>query len=196
MDLQRIQIKIATDAPANINLDPFLEIFARWRMEKDHPAEWVDLADYAHMSRGPGIVLVGHRCNISFDLTNPGPGILYFAKKGLSGSLAERIAAAFHDCFELTSRLLAEKEFPANVHLRTDAIEIRLADRLQAPNNAATDQEVRPALRQVLDVLLGPSQYELTRQSDSGEAYGFSIQSKAPAPLDLLLERVTPTTRP
>lgn len=196
MDLQRIQIKIAADAPANSNLDPFLEIFARWRMEKDHPAEWVDLADYAHMVRGPGIVLVGHRCNISFDLTNPGPGILYFAKKGLQGSLAERIATAFHDCFEMTKRLLSEKEFPSNIHLRTDAIEIRFADRLQAPNDAATDKELQPALRQVLDSLLGQNQYELNPQRDLGEAYGFSIRSKTPEPLDVLLERVTATTRP
>ncbi|MBI4460417.1 MAG: hypothetical protein HY648_10215, partial [Acidobacteria bacterium] len=66
-NLQRIQIKILSGAPAGLSLDPFIEIFGRWRKES-HPAEWVDLADYAHVPRGPGIVLIGQRCNFSVDM--------------------------------------------------------------------------------------------------------------------------------
>lgn len=195
-NLQRIQIKIRTDAPSAVNLDPFLEIFGRWRHEKEDPAQWVDLADYAHMPRGPGIVLVGHRCNISFDLTPPGPGILYAAKKGLGGSQAERMASAFQSCLEFTKRLTAEKEFPVNIHLRPDAIEIRFNDRLDTPNEAAIDQELRPALRQVLDALFGSKDYKLISQSDPKQSYGFSIAAKKVESVDVLLERMVQTTKP
>jgi len=195
-DLQRIQIKIAADALSDVSLDAFLKIFGRWRTEKEHPAEWVDLADYAHMAAGPGIVLIGRRSSISFDLTPPGPGILYVARKGLTGSHAERIASAFAAGLKLTERLIGEKEFPGNIRLRPDAIEVRFLDRLQTPNNQETDSELRPALRQVLDALLGPNAYQLSPQIGSGQACGFSITLKNSEPLDVLLGRLAHAVRP
>jgi hypothetical protein len=195
MNLQRIQIKIASNAPADLALEPFIEIFGRWRKEKEHPAEWVDLADYAHMVRGPGIVLIGQRCNFSFDMADGGPGILYAAKKGLSGSAEERIASAFEWCLEMTERLAGEKEFPFGVALQTDTMEIRLNDRLETANTAATDEEVRPAVIQVLDRLFGPKGYNLTLHSDPAQCYGFSIAAKKAEPLDVLRKRLLADVR-
>ena len=189
-NLQRIQIKIACDAPPGLSLDPFLEIFARWRKES-HPAEWVDLADYAHLPRGPGVVLVGQRCNFSFDLADPGPGILYAAKKGLSGSHAERLGAAFQWCYEFSKRLIAEPEFPKDVRLRTDALELRFNDRLETPNNAPTDAELRPAVEQLLNVVFGSGEYELIPHSEPADCYAFTVHAKKAVPLDTLLARTS-----
>ncbi|MBI4463409.1 MAG: hypothetical protein HY647_01785 [Acidobacteria bacterium] len=188
-DLQRIQIKIPSDAPPSLNLDSFLVIFSRWRKEKEHPAEWVDLADYAHVPRGPGMVLIGQRCNLSFDLADPAPGILYTAKKGLAGSLTERLVSALQGCLELALRLSAEPEFPPDVHLQTDWLELRLPDRLETPNTPATDRLLRPIVEHVLSTLYGHARYELTPQSDSKQCYGFSVRTRASQPLEALLER-------
>jgi hypothetical protein len=188
--LQRIQIKIQSDAPPGLRLDPFLEIFGRWRMEKEHPAEWVDLADYAHIARGPGVVLIGHQCNLALDVSDPGPGILYAAKKGLSGSSGERITAALRGCLEMSKRLSAEPEFPKGVRLRTDQIEIRFNDRLETPNTPATDAELQPAVREAFNALYGPGAYELIPPSDPKQPYGFSVKAKAAEPLDALLDRL------
>ena len=188
-NLQRIQIKVGTEVSPAFNLDPFMAIFARWRKDKLHPAEWVDLADYAHMLRGPGIVLVGQRCNFAMDLSGPGPGILYAAKKGLSGSYTERVLSAFKWCFDLANLLAAENEFPKDLRLRTDLIELRFNDRLETPNNAATDSELQPIVRQVLDTLFGAENYELIPQADPAQTYGFSIAANKAEHLDLLLER-------
>ncbi len=65
----------AADAPPDFQLDPFLAIFGRWRQDKTHPAEWVDLADYAHMAEGPGILLAGHQGNFVVDRARPGLGL-------------------------------------------------------------------------------------------------------------------------
>jgi hypothetical protein len=188
-DLQRIHIKILSNAPPTLKLEPFIEIFGRWRGEKNHPAEWVDLADYAHVPRGPGIVLVGQRANLAFDMADPAPGILYASKKGLTGSHLERLSAAMKSCLELTKRLIAEPEFPKGVALRTDALELRFADRLVTPNTPATDEELRPVVRQAMDRLFGENGYQLAAQSDSQEAYGFSVRAKKAEPLDALLKR-------
>jgi hypothetical protein len=189
-DLQRIQIKMAADAPAGLSLEPFLVIFARWRKEK-HPAEWVDLADYAHLPRGPGIVLVGHRCSIAFDLADPGPGILYTARKGLSGTPAERFASAFAGCLDLARRLTAEPEFPKDVRLRPGSLELRFNDRLETPDTPETDAELRPVVEQGLSKLFGAGEYDLRRIRDSENVYGFSVQARKSEPLDALLGRLS-----
>ncbi|MBI3895794.1 MAG: hypothetical protein HY313_07660 [Acidobacteria bacterium] len=189
-NLQRIQIKIFSNAPRDLSLEPFLEIFARWRKEK-HPAEWVDLADYAHISRGPGIVLIGQRCNFAFDMADPAPGILYTAKKGLTGTPLERLHSALQWFLELSQRLVGESEFPSSAMPRTDLLEIRFTDRLETPNAASTTMELRPAVQQMLDVIYGSCGYELIPQTDARQCYGFSVQAKQALPLGALLEHIT-----
>jgi hypothetical protein len=198
MDLQRIQIKMLTDASANLNLDPFLDIFGRWRGEKDHPAGWVDLADYAHVPRGMGIVLVGFQANFAFDMTDDegrtAPGILYAARRGLTGTYAERIASALRSCLDLSKRLVAEKEFPQGVHLRTDALEIRFADRLVTPNTKAVYEELCPSVVQVLDRLYGSDtsgSYQLRPLTDPAELLGCSVRAKKSEPLEILQQRLS-----
>ena len=194
MDLQRIYIKILTDAPPTLNLEPFLVIFARWRAEKNHPAgwptEWVDVADYAHVSRGAGILLAGFNTNFSFDMADPAPGILYAARKGLSGTHAERIALALRSAVEMSRRLTAEPEFPKNVHVRMGEMEVSFPDRLECPNNSATDRELRPPLQQILDRVLGSGRYDLVRNGDPAQAYGFSVRAKSKEPLEAMLQRL------
>ena len=188
-NLQRIQIKIASDAPAGLKLEPFIEIFSRWRKEP-HPAAWVDLADYAHLPRGPGIILVGQRCNLSFDMAEPGPGILYSAKKGLAGSHAGRIGSALRGCLEFSKRLIGEPEFPPGVRLQTDSLEIRFHDRLETPPTTSTHEELRPVVEQVLNSLYGEGEYELRPQTNPKECFGFSVRANKAEPLDALFERV------
>jgi hypothetical protein len=188
-----------SDAPATLDLSPFLDIFGRWRHEKDHAAGWVDLADYAHVPRGAGIVLVGFNANFAFDMTDDGgrssPGILYAAKRSLTGSYAERLSTVLKSCFELTRRLMAEKEFPRAVRLRSDALEIRFADRLVTPNTKEMYEELCPAVLQVLDRLYGPTStgcYQVTPysdpDSDPAEVLGCSVKAQKAEPLETLVQ--------
>jgi hypothetical protein len=151
----------------------------------------VDLADYAHVSRGPGVVLVGFSANFSFDMAGPAPGILYAARKGLSGTHEERVALVLRSCVELSRRLIAEPEFPKDVHVRLGEMEFNFPDRLEFPNTPATDQELRPAVQEILDRVLGANRYELTRHADPMQAYGFSVRAKSKEPLDALLQRLS-----
>jgi hypothetical protein len=191
MDFQRIQIKILTDAPATLNLEPFLAIFARWRADNNHPAGWVDVADYAHVSRGAGVLLAGLNTNVSFDMEDPAPGILYMARKGLNGTSAERIALALRSAVEISRRLIAEPEFPKDVHVRMGEMELNFPDRLESPNDAATDRELRPAVQQILDRVFGANRYDLSLHSNLTQAYGFSIRAKSKEPLEAMLQRLS-----
>ena len=189
-EIQKVSVKILSNAPPTLDLDPLLSVFARWRTESAHPAQWVDLADYAHMARGAGIVLIGHLCNFAFDMGSPSPGILYARKKGLDGAVEDRLLTVFHDCFEMAQRLRAEPEFPAGVGLETGRLELAFNDRLETHNTERTDELLRSSVKAALDRLFGSGGYELHRQSDPAKLYGFSVRAPGAADLPDLIGRL------
>ena len=199
MDIQKITVKLFTDAPAAVNLDPFLSIFGRWRHEESHRAGWVDLADYAHVAKGPGIVLVGRQGSLSLDLAEPGPGILWNNKKELDGSIEDRVLETFRRGMALARRLMAEREYPESFKPRAGFWELSFNDRVELPNDSATDRLLRPAVDAALDSLLGGGSYMIIRQSDAYSRYGFMIHCNGVDCLDGLLgklERASPDGSP
>lgn len=171
-DLQRIDLKLLLEVDGEPDLDAFLVIFDRWRKQKDHPCDWVDLADYAHMPTGPGILIVGKRDAFSVNLNAPGPGLLTSTRRGLAGTLEQRFRAAFDRARDLNAAVLAEAEFPAEFKPRQGNWEVFVNDRLQFPNSDASDAEIRPALAAALGMAPGA----LRRRAQRSGRLGYSVQ--------------------
>lgn len=171
-NLQRIDVKLLLDCPPDPDLDHFLVIFDRWRKADDHPADWVDLADYAHMPGGPGILIAGKRDTFSVNLNPPGPGLLTSVRSGLEGSLEDRFREALRRAREFNAAVMAEPEFPAEFSVREGAWEIYVNDRLGFPNTDPTDRLVRPAVA----AALGVAPESLTRDPDSRNRLGYSAR--------------------
>ena len=171
-DLQRIDLKLLLAAPATPDLDPFLVIFDRWRKVADHPSDWVDLADYAHMPLGPGILIAGKRDTFSVNLNPPGPGLLTSVRSGLDGGLEERFRTGFERARELNAALLAEPEFPPEMVPIEGAWEVFANDRLLCPNTDQMDAVVKPALAAALGV--EPSRCQ--RHSNPAGRLGYSVR--------------------
>lgn len=171
-NLQRIDVKLLLDCPPDPDLDQFLVIFDRWRKADDHPADWVDLADYAHMPGGPGILIAGKRDTFSVNLNPPGPGLLTSVRRGLEGSLEDRFREALRRAREFNAAVMAEPEFPAEFSVREGAWEIYVNDRLGFPNTDPTDRLVRPAVA----AALGVAPESLTRDPDSRNRLGYSAR--------------------
>ncbi len=175
--LQRIDVKLLLDAPADLDLDPFLAIFDRWRKQLDHPSDWVDLADYAHMPSGPGILIAGKRDTFSVNLNPPGPGLLTSVRNGLEGNLENRFREALRRARELNSAVLAEPDFPVGFRVIDGAWEVFLNDRLRFPNSDESDSIVRRGLATALGVSPG----SLARHSVSYDRLGYSVRLGSPA---------------
>jgi hypothetical protein len=184
VDLQKINIKIFIDVPARIRLEPFLNIFARWREDKSDPAEWIDLADYAHVANGPGVMLIGRQGNLSADLCEPGPGLLYANKSGLSGRLEDRVLETWRRGLTLVRRLHADPDYPGELQPRPGAWEITFNDRLVAPNTDETDQVLQPGVRTVARKLFGTDGFALVRQADSERRCAYSLNALNEIDLD------------
>lgn len=190
-DLQRIELKVLVDAEGELNLDPLLTIFDRWRQDSESPSDWVDLADYAHMPKGPGVMMAGKRENFALDLNDPGPGIFFSGKKDFSGSLEERFLEAFRRFLTLAAALVAEQEFPAEFRVRPGDWEVVVNDRLDFPNTDESDRAVRPGLEAALDKLFGRASYSIERESDPQRRLGYSVRAQGAPTLSDLLARAS-----
>ena len=164
-------------APPNFSVDPFLSIFARQRDKQENFENWIDLADYAHMPRGAGMLLVSHRANFSIDLGDPGLGFLYAGKLGLTGSIEERILKTFDRCLALVEVLLEQPEYPHSLEPSWGSWELFINDRLTAPNTTQTDTTLRNSIEAALDLLFGADGYKIDLQSDPRKRYGVSIRA-------------------
>ncbi len=173
LDLQRIDVKLLLDGPTDPDLDRFLVIFDRWRNAETHPSDWVDLADYAHLPSGPGILIAGKRDTFSVNLNPPGLGLLTSVRRGLEGCLEDRFREALRRAEELNAAVMAEPEFPADFTVREGAWEVFLNDRLAFPNTDELDRLVRPAVAGALGVV--PE--SLVRHSDSRARLGYSARA-------------------
>lgn len=190
-DLQRIDWKVQVEAPEKYSVDPLLTVFDRWRQETDAPEDWVDLADYAHMARGPRVMMAGKRDHFSLDTNVPGPGLLVQTRKGLSGSIEERFIEAMKRHLTLSIRLTGEKEWPANLVPQGARWSVAINDRFNFPNDDATEAALKPGLTAALDRIFGKDGYTLTRDEDPQRRYGYTIQAKKARTLTEILGSVS-----
>jgi hypothetical protein len=187
MDLQRIDLKALLDAPREASLDSLLAIFGRWRNDKAHPARWVDVADYAHMSRGAGVMLIGKQGLFGVTRFDPGLGLLYSGRGGYEGPCEKRVLETFRRHLALATALFREPEYPAGLKTLNGSWDLSINDRLDFPNTEETGRLLHPPIRAALDKLFGPGSYELTPESDRQRRYGFTVRTKT-IDLDRLLD--------
>lgn len=128
----RIQVKIYADKP--LATDLFIPVFHQWIREKRLDELAIDVADYEHVHDGPGVVLIGHAFDYSWDLGEGRAGIMYTRKRDAPESEA-RLTDAVRRAL-LGAKLLEQDPALKGLSFRTDELLVRLPDRLHAP---ATD---------------------------------------------------------
>jgi hypothetical protein len=132
---KRLAIKLFATRPiARADLHPFIGVFHRFIQDAAVPGLLVDVADYAHVPDGPGILLVGHDVDYGIDLAGGRTGLLTTRKHAGEAGLADLF------CTTLANALAAARAIEADgsvsVRFAPDAIEVAFPDRLAAPNTA------------------------------------------------------------
>jgi len=180
MELQHLNIKFFVDQPETVDLDAFLAVFNAWIQEQVIADELlIDVADYRHVTAGPGVILIGHEANYSLDNTGNRLGLLYNRKATLAGTNQQRLRHA------VRAALLAAERLGAQPGLKFSGHELQLTvnDRVLAPNTDDTWQAAQPELAAFFDALYGPGQYSLERRPEPRER--FTVDVKADGQYDL-----------
>jgi len=153
MQATKFQVKLYTRA-GDIELEKIVPVFHEWiRTEKIPDELLIDVADYAHVPQGPGVVLVGHQSDYYLDVADDRPGLLYSRKRGFEG----RFEAGIYDAFRraLSACQLLEEESSLGLEFATNEVLFRVQDRLNAPNDKATYEAYGPVLEETARALFG-----------------------------------------
>ena len=176
MDLQHVNVKVFVDGDLPVGLDQFVEVFHRWTSEQSMEEMLIDVADYAHVPAGPGIVLIGHEADYALDHADERWGLLYNRKAIVDGDslacLEQAFRAATHAC------ALLEAEFAAE-QLKFDRHRLRAVvnDRALAPNTAETLTDCQPVLEAFAEQVFASGTWEIMVDSEPRRRFAVEIHS-------------------
>ena len=144
-DVVRIGAKLYAENPESVAPEAYIPLFHGWIQGRVLDGVPIDVADYAHVPDGPGVMLIGHEADRSLDLGEGRPGALYQRKRDLEGTLEERFALVLAEADRMAD-LIESGHASGGVRFGRDEILIRVNDRLNAPNDDVTLDVLRPAV--------------------------------------------------
>jgi len=162
MEVHRLGVKFFAADPSSVRLDAFIPIFHGWIQKQNLTGHLlIDVHDYSHTHQGPGILLVAHEGNISIDLSDGRPGLMYYRKTPTALSPVEHLTTIFRSALQ-ASRFL---ERDGRVRFNMDEFIVIANDRLNAPNNDQTFAELQPPLSAALRQVFEGAEFHFARAS-------------------------------
>ncbi len=154
MSLQRVSVAVPV-RDTTIDPESVVPMFHDWIRTGAVEGLLIDVARYAHVPDGPGIVLIGHEGDYALDLAEGRPWLRYTLKRDNEGSARELVARSLRRLALATARA-AE----AGVDVTEGEITVRIYDRLRAPNDdvsrAALTPEIMAAIGDIHGAVMPP----------------------------------------
>lgn len=189
LDLQRLNVKLYLEPGCSLPPEEAFRVFSQWIPESTDEI-LVDVADYAHIDRGPQTVLVGHDANYVLDNTDGRLGLLYGRKTETNGPVGERLRGAFAAALKACRRLEEHPDLAGRVRFRGSEALLVVNDRLRAPNTEATLEALRRHLDGFVAVLFPGGSARVRRDPDPRERLTLRIEAQEDPPVASLLARI------
>jgi len=191
MNAHKIQVKLffRPDSAAP-PLQAFIPVFHGWIAQHTLPELLIDVANYAHVPAGPGVVLIGHGSDYAIDEQQGRRGLLY-SRKRQPPTPSARLGDAFRRAIH--AALLLEQQSGTGhgaVRFGPDEWLVRVNDRLAAPNTAASFDAIAPVLQAFCGEVFQGDPCEVERVGDSRELFSVRIRNRGIANLPTLLGRL------
>jgi hypothetical protein len=189
MEAQKLQLKIFVDADSAGAIDQaaFVPVFHRWIKERVLPELLIDVANYAHVHEGPGVVLIGHGSDYFMDQGEGRLGLLHNRKRA-GAAPADRLTDLARRTLHAASLLEGDPSLSGKLRFASNELLFRINDRLAGPSGDETLASVRTELEALArQIFAGP--FELTRLGGPKDLFSVHFRSATHAPLTTLLER-------
>jgi hypothetical protein len=190
MDAHKLQLKIflTPDSARAVALEAFVPVFHRWIKERLLPELVIDVASYAHVPQGPGVVLIGHGSDYALDEGEGRRGLVHNRKRA-GAAPAARLEDLARRAFHAASLLERDPTLAGKVRFATNEIVLRFNDRLLTPNTDATFAALAPELAAFGRRIFGDT-FDLARAGGPKDLFAVRLISGPAAPtLAALLER-------
>lgn len=176
---QKLGLKIFLEEPLRAETQEFIPAFHSWIQSQAVDGHLlIDVHDYSHIHRGPGILLVAHEGNFSLDQADDRPGLLYHRKQNLDGNREDCIREVFRHTLLACSRLESDPVLGGRVRFHTREMLLLANDRLHTPNSRETFERLRPELTQALSRILGRGVFSLDRVEDPRELFSVWVRAR------------------
>lgn len=181
LQAHQLAVKFYVDGSMESSLGVFVPIFHNWIQEDRLEHElMVDVADYSHVYRGPGVVLVCHDAHYSLDQRDGRLGLLYSRRrKADDGEVESRLHAVFRSALTACALLENEPSLKGQLRFRPNEILLQIHNRLLAPNTTATFRSVRERLEQFFHALY-PEVDSINYEHIPGAKEPFGVQVRMP----------------
>jgi len=170
--VQHINVKVFLEELQEVNLADTIPVFHRWICDGFLPELLVDVADYRHVEAGPGVLLIGHEANYSFDNRENRLGLLYNRKGVLDGTFQERLGQGHRSALAACDRLEQEDAFRGRLKFNRNALEVFVNDRLLAPNTHETWRVLRGQLEAFFEG------FAVERQGEPRDLFRVSVRKR------------------
>lgn len=169
MELQRIGMKVFCREGSTIPLVDFIPVFHRWIQGGATDTLLIDVADYSHVTDGPGVLLAAHEGNFAVDETHGRRGLAYYQKTSQEGDIGRRLAVICKRLLSACAQLETEPELAGKLVFDTAEIEIFSNDRLLGPNTPETYSDFEPHVGTLLSRVYDGGDVSLVREPDTRE---------------------------
>lgn len=175
LELQHINVKLQLK-DSGVDLDAVIPVFHEWIQQQVTPELLLDVASYAHVKNGPGILLIGHEADYSLDLADGRPGLRYNRKAPFPGDNQARLEQAARAALEALQRLEADPRTADAFQFDGRHLDLFINDRLLAPNTDSTREAADPIVRTLLSRLLGDESVSVEYEADPRKLFGARIE--------------------
>lgn len=182
MKPQRLSIKFFCLEGAAGDLPAAIDLFHRLIQTQAVEGLLVDVADYIHVPDGPGVILVGHEIEYSLDSTGGRPGLLTTSKRIEDTALADSLRTVLRRA--LVAAVAIEADGATGARFDTGAFELRILDRREGPNDAASYTVAEKELAGVLGELPGGNAFALARAHEDDPRQALALSAQADTALD------------
>jgi hypothetical protein len=174
MEFQHVNVKLFVKNAEGLDLEALISVFHSWIQDQGRGERLLDVADYRHVSSGPGVVLIGHEGNYSLDNSGGRLGVRYNRKAALERTNQDRLVQATQSALTACRRLETDPRLGGRIQFNGREIEVSINDRLLAPNTADTHSAAISEFRTLFSTLFGDIKYTVTYPQDPRSV--FSVQ--------------------
>ncbi|HEY0705479.1 MAG TPA: hypothetical protein VGG33_01710 [Polyangia bacterium] len=189
MDATKLQLKIFAVAGGDTSLEAFIPVLHRFIKEHKLPELLVDVANYAHVPQGPGVVLIGHGSDYFIDEADGRRGLL-FNRKRQAPAPELRLQDTFARAVQAAIMMEAEPALAGKLKFDTSELLFRINDRLLAPNNDATFAAHKNELAAFCTRLFGENGFTFARVGEERQRFSVAIKPATPLSLKALFDKL------
>ena len=173
-----VSVKLFVEDSSIVRPHELIGVFHRWIKDNALEDELViDVANYEHVPKGPGIVLICDKAHYYFDVRDDRWGMRYRGRRVARATGEEAVASAFRSALHAAALLENDPTLEGRYRFRTDEVEFGIYDRLLAPSEQGTLDAIRPALDATVTTLYGEPATSVELISGPKEPFMVSIKN-------------------